>query len=93
MILYFSLIDLNVKQNSKYIDEVIELLNLGVLKQTSLIKLYIYLALKVNGNKVLEEKIKTSIKIQELKIDSDKKNIGHIEQKISNASKINKPRK
>jgi predicted phosphodiesterase len=93
MILYFSLIDLNLKQNSKYIDEVIELLNLGVLKQTSLIKLYIYLALKVNGNKVLEEKIKASIKTQELKIDSDKKKVGLIEQKISNASKINKPRK
>ncbi|WP_445454629.1 metallophosphoesterase [Flavobacterium sp. 25HG05S-40] len=93
LILYFSLIDLNLKQNHKYIDEVIEILNMGVLKQTSLIKLYIYLALKVNGNEALEDKIKKSIRSQELKIDSDKKKIGHIEQKISNASKINNPRK
>jgi hypothetical protein len=89
LILYFSLIDLNLKQNHKYIDEVIEILSMGDLKQTSLIKLYIYLALKVNGNKVLEEKIKASIKNQELKIDSSK-NIGLIEQGISNVGKLNK---
>lgn len=92
LILYFSLIDLNLKQNHKYIDEVIEILNMGVLKQTSLIKLYIYLALKVNGNEVLEEKIQKSIKKQELKIDSSK-NIGLIEQNISNITKISNPKK
>jgi hypothetical protein len=88
LILYFSLIDLNLKQNNKYIDEVIEILNIGVLKQTSLIKLYIYLALKVNGNKTLEQKIKKNIKEQEFRIDNSK-NIGEIEQNISNIGKTN----
>ncbi|QMU64094.1 MAG: hypothetical protein GKR88_07190 [Flavobacteriaceae bacterium] len=37
LILYFSLIDLNLKNNHKYIAEIIELLKIGVLKQTSLI--------------------------------------------------------
>jgi len=92
LILYFSLIDLNLKQNHKYIDEVIEILNMGVLKQTSLIKLYIYLALKVNGNTALEEKIQKSIKKQELKIDSSK-SIGQIEQNISSISRLKKPNK
>nr|WP_315153815.1 metallophosphoesterase [uncultured Flavobacterium sp.] len=91
LVLYFSLIDLNLKQNHKYIDEIIDILSMGVLKQTSLIKLYIYLALKVNGNKILEEKIKASIKNQELKIDGSK-NIGLIEQGISNVGKLNKRR-
>lgn len=89
LILYFSLIDLNLKQNYKYIDEIIDLLHLGILKQTSLIKLYIYLATKVNGNSHLEEKIKKNIKAQELKIDSSK-NIGAIEKNVSEFSKINK---
>lgn len=88
LILYFSLIDLNLKQNSKYIDEVIEILNLGVLKQISLIKLYIYLATRVNQNKILEAKIKKSIKAQEIKIDSSKAR--QIEQKLSNFEKNNK---
>lgn len=92
LVLYFSLIDLNLKQNHKYIDEVIGILSMGVLKQTSLIKLYIYLALKVNGNKVLEDKLKASIKHQELKIDGSK-NIGIIEQGISNVGKLNKHKK
>ncbi|WP_322548999.1 metallophosphoesterase [Flavobacterium psychraquaticum] len=91
LVLYFSLIDLNLKQNHHYINEIISVLSLGVLKNTSLIKLYMYLALKVNGNKSLEDKIKGYIKEQEYKLNSSK-NQGEIDQKISKVSKL-KPKK
>ena len=91
LVLYFSLIDLNLKQNHHYINEIISMLSLGVLKNTSLIKLYMYLALKVNGNKSLEDKIKGYIKEQEYKLNSSK-NQGEIDQKISKVSKL-KPKK
>lgn len=88
LILYFSLIDLNLKQNHHYIDKIINILTHGVLKNTSLIKLYMYLALKVNGNKSLEEKIKSYIREQEIKLDSSKKQ-GEIDSKIAQVVKIN----
>lgn len=86
LILYFSLIDLDLKNNEQYIEEVIQLLKIPILKNTSLLKLYIYLSLKVNGNKPLEQRIKQYIKDQELKLNS-KKNKGLIEQGISKLQK------
>lgn len=86
LILYFSLIDLNLKNNHKYIDEIIAILSIAVLKQTSLIKLYIYLATKINDNKYLEEKIKKNIRSQSLSIDS-LKNVGEIERSFSEIKK------
>ena len=86
LILYFSLIDLDFKNNEVYIDEIINILKIPILKNTSLLKLYIYLALKVNGNKILEQKLKKHIKVQELSLNS-KKNTGMIEQGISRLQK------
>ena len=86
LILYFSLIDLDFKNNEIYLDEVIHILTIPILKNTSLIKLYIYLALKTNGNKVLEEKLKKHIKSQEIKLNN-KKSAGIIEQGISKLQK------
>lgn len=94
LVLYFSLIDLSLKDNHKYIKEIIDILSLGVLKQTSLIKLYIYLATKVNNNSYLESQIKKHIKTQTLSIDSSKK-LGDIEKTFSEIEKeklINKGR-
>jgi predicted MPP superfamily phosphohydrolase len=94
LVLYFSLIDLSLKDNHKYIKEIIDILSLGVLKQTSLIKLYIYLATKVNSNNYLESQIKKHIKTQTLSIDSSKK-LGDIEKTFSEIEKeklINKGR-
>lgn len=88
LVLYFSLIDLNLKHNHHYIEDIIGILSHGVLKNTSLIKLYMYLALKVNGNKALEEKIKGYIREQEIKLDNSKKQ-GEIDFKISQVVKIN----
>ncbi|WP_407268965.1 metallophosphoesterase [Tenacibaculum maritimum] len=86
LILYFSLIDLNLKNNNKYIKEVIDILKIGVLKQTSLIKLYIYLATKVNGNENLRRTIESHIKNQSLSIDSSN-NVGEIEKSFSGIKK------
>ncbi|MFL0063658.1 hypothetical protein, partial [Tenacibaculum maritimum] len=82
----FSLIDLNLKNNNKYIKEVIDILKIGVLKQTSLIKLYIYLATKVNGNENLRKTIESHIKNQSLSIDSSN-NVGDIEKSFSGIKK------
>jgi predicted MPP superfamily phosphohydrolase len=81
IILYFSLVDLDIKEHSHYIDEIIDIINIPILKQTTLFKLYIYLSFKCNGNKALREKIEKLIKRQELKIDSSQ-NVGFIEKRI-----------
>ncbi|MGS2762921.1 metallophosphoesterase [Sinomicrobium sp. M5D2P9] len=81
LILFFSLIDLDVKNHSNYIEELIDLINIPILKQTTVFKLYLYLSFKCNGNKNLRSKIEKLIKKQELKIDSSQ-NIGALEQRI-----------
>ena len=84
-ILYFLLIDLDVKNSKNYIDEVIEEIKLSSLKQSILIKLYMYLMLKTHGNTDLEEFIKLRIEKQSRKInpkaDIDKINTDIIKQK------------
>lgn len=82
LILYFSLIDLDLKNNKEYIDEAIEELDIPILKHTVLIKLYLYLSFKANGNKSLQRIIEKAIKKQEININS-KKDIGQVEQQIS----------
>jgi len=86
LILYFSLIDLDFKNNESYIPEIMELLRIPILKNTSLIKLYIYLAMKTTENKSLEQRLKRYIKTQEIKLNN-KKNTGIIEQGISKLQK------
>jgi predicted MPP superfamily phosphohydrolase len=81
LILYFSLIDLDIKNHSSFIGEIIDLIDIPILKQTTVFKLYLYLSFKCNGNKGLQNKIGKLIKKQELKIDSSQ-NIGIVEQRI-----------
>ncbi|WP_298328406.1 metallophosphoesterase [uncultured Dokdonia sp.] len=81
LILYFSLIDLDLKDNVHLIEEVIDLISIPVLKQTTVFKLYIYLSFKCGSNKNLKDKIGKFIKMQELTIDSSQ-NIGEIEKRI-----------
>lgn len=86
LILYFSLVDLDLKEHIKYIDEIIDEINIPILKQTTVFKLYLYLGFKCNGNRYLKEKIGRLIKKQELKIDSSQ-SIGTIEQRIQSVNK------
>ncbi len=92
LILYYSLIDLDLSGHVNYIKEVIELLSIPVLKSSSVLKLYLYLSLKVNGNKELQKKIEGLIREQEKKIDSNRERMGQIESKIAKV-KIAKPNK
>lgn len=71
LILYFMLIDLDLKDNKKYIDEVIEKTTLGILKQTTLLKLYTYLMFKTHNQPALEKFIRERIQTQTKKIDSN----------------------
>jgi predicted MPP superfamily phosphohydrolase len=81
LILYFSLVDLDIKGHTNLIEELIDLINIPILKQTTVFKLYLYLSFKCNGNKTLKGKISNFIKKQELKIDGSQ-NMGAIEQRI-----------
>ena len=77
MLLYYWLIDLDVKGNKKYILEAIELINMPILRYTTILKLYTYLMFKTNDNLSLETFIKEAIQLQELKINPkiDKSNL------------------
>jgi len=88
MILYFSLIDLDLKNNESYISELIEEIKIPVLKQTSLFKLYLYLSFKVNGNDNLRRKIEGYLRRQELNLNGNT-DIGEIEFKIANVNREN----
>jgi predicted MPP superfamily phosphohydrolase len=69
MILYFTLIDLDVSANRNLIEEVIETINLGILKQTTVIKLHIYLMFKCANKPQLEQFLNTQIQKQSGKIN------------------------
>ncbi|MBR9847384.1 MAG: metallophosphoesterase [Algicola sp.] len=92
LILYFSLIDLDLKSHVNLVDEIIDLIDIPILKQTTVFKLYLYLSFKCNGNKGLQSKIEKLIKKQELKIDSSQ-NMGAIEQRIKAIEKSSKKKK
>ncbi|SDH29527.1 metallophosphoesterase [Winogradskyella thalassocola] len=81
LILYFSLVDLDIKGHTNLIEELIDLINIPILKQTTVFKLYLYLSFKCNGNRTLKDKISKMIKKQELKIDVTQ-NMGTIDQRI-----------
>ncbi|MBV3728991.1 metallophosphoesterase family protein [Bacteroides thetaiotaomicron] len=75
-ILYFMLIDLDIKNCERYIDKICDLVKLGILKQSILMKLCTYLIFKSNNNSSIEKMLRD--KIQQIsvsinaKIDVDK---------------------
>lgn len=89
LILYFSLVDLDLKEHFRYLEDIIDEINIPILKQTTVFKMYLYLSFKCNGNKYLKEKIEKLIKKQELKIDNNQR-IGAIEQRIQSVNKTNR---
>lgn len=70
LILYFLLVDMDLKAHKNYIDEIIENNKHGILKQTTIIKLYTYLMFKTHNQPELEKFLQERIKIQQVKIDS-----------------------
>jgi hypothetical protein len=73
LLLYFMLLDIDLKKNKPLIDRITENFNILPLKNTALLKLYIYLNFKSYGNKDLEDYLKEKIiKLQkELYPDTD----------------------
>lgn len=87
LILYFTLIDLDLNANKNLIPEVIEIINLNILRQTTILKLYYYLMFKCNNKPQLEDYIKEQIRIQTLKINPDA-NVGELQKGMSQTTKL-----
>lgn len=83
LILYFSLLDLNLKEHEHYINEIIDILKISVLKQSSLMKLYLYLSLKCNGNENLQKQLEGYIRKQELSFNNSEGRLKEIDSKIA----------
>lgn len=87
-LLYFLLIDLNVEQNIKYIDTLLDQIRLSILKQGVLIKLYSYLMFECYDNQRLEKFIRDSIQKVVIKIDQrQKKDLSKLHKKLEKAHK------
>jgi len=61
LLLYFMLLDIDLKKNKDVIQKIIENIDIIALKNTSLLKLYLYLNFKSHGNKEIEELLKEKI--------------------------------
>ncbi len=70
-LLYFMLIDLDIKNCGKYIDEISNLIKLGILKQSILMKLCTYLIFKSNNNTAMEKMLRD--KIQQISLSLNAK--------------------
>jgi DNA repair exonuclease SbcCD nuclease subunit len=86
-ILYLMLIDLDIKSNKGLIDELVKNIDLGVLEQTTLIKLHTYLMFKAHNQPKLEKVIREKIQEQSLKINS-KVDLGDVHKSIERSKKI-----
>jgi len=69
-LLYFTLIDLDVKHYKDLLSELMASTKIGVLKQTILIKLYFYLLFSCTPNSSIEEFIKQKITEQTININN-----------------------
>lgn len=87
-VLYFLLIDIDLKTNKGIIDDVFEDVTLSPLKVATLFKLNFYLAFKAYKNNQLETFIKNKMQQASIRLDS-KIDIGGFQKSLSNASKRN----
>jgi len=60
-LMYFLLIELNVEKHLGKVSQLLDLIEIGVLKQTILLKLYYYLAFKCTDNPTLETRIESEL--------------------------------
>ncbi len=85
-ILCLMMVDLDIKSNKKYLDDIIKIIDLGVLKQTVLIKLHTYMMFKTHKQPVLENFLRNKIQEQALSINSFE-DLGEIHKKIEKSKK------
>lgn len=69
-ILYFILMDIDENNIFKYADEVIEKINIGILKYSTIIKLKYYFSFKGKENQRLASFLKEKIKLAQMKLDN-----------------------
>lgn len=69
-LLYFLLIDIDIKNNKNLIDEVFSEINMSVFKVSTLFKLNFYLAHKAYKNKDLEQFFKNKIQTAQFRLDN-----------------------
>jgi hypothetical protein len=86
MLVYLLVIDLDPAKNIELIDEAIEEIDLGVLRNTLLVKLYTYLMFHAHGKLEFENTVREKIRKLSIKIDPDA-NRGAIDKHIENLSK------
>lgn len=72
MILYFMLLDIDLKTHRSKVDKIVENINILSLNNACIIKLFYYLVLKSNGDKELESFLKSRIIEIQLKHDDSK---------------------
>ncbi len=85
LLLYFMLLDIDLKQNRNIITKIIKNINIIALKNTALLKLYLYLNLKSYGNKNLEDFLKEKIITLQKEVypDTDENKLRHnIDKKL-----------
>lgn len=85
VLLYFMLLDIDLKGNKNLIQKIIENISVITLKNTVLLKLYLYLNFKSHGNKDLEDFLKEKIVDLQKEIypDTDKNQLRNkIEKKL-----------
>jgi len=87
-LLYFLLIDCDIKANKNYINEAFENVKMSVLKVSTLFKLNIYLAFKAYNNKDLESYLKKQIQTANLNLDS-RSDVGLIQRGLAKRTKSN----
>lgn len=69
-ILYFILLDIDDENIFKYADEIIEFMDMGVLKYSTIVKLRYYYDFNGSENKKLAEFLKKKIEMAQLKLDN-----------------------
>ena len=87
-LLYFLLIDINIKGNKEYIDAIFDDVNLSILKVSTLFKLNFYLAFKAYKNKELESFFKNKIQKATLRLDN-KTDMSDLQKLLSKKQKQN----
>lgn len=86
MIVYLLIIDLDPYRNIDLLDDAIEDIDLGILKNTLLVKLYTYLMFYAHGKSDFEIKIREKIRKISISIDPNT-NRGELDKHIENLSR------
>jgi len=86
-VLYLTLVDIDINRNRHYLTELIEVIEMPILKRTLLIKFYYYLMFKANNNRKLEKFIQDLI--QTISIDiNEKVDLGIIQRNVEKTKQI-----